>query len=427
MSHHMMNRDTLEKDGEIQSKGYNKICPILSDNPFKSSCPKNLDMRVDPYKIKEKYLNWKRKTESGIPELTKFNSDLIKQYLYDMENGMNVSSATRRGSRSYVRLNCLRQRLTYMTKEMEKRLKLQRLTDITESQLFGFFGDMRKGVITRQDGKIFKSIKDFVKDFKAFWHWYQKIQRKKSVEILDITIDLDTSAEKPVWVYLTEEQIRKMAALAKYHYQALIWFLFDSGIRAPTELMNIKVSDFYNDFREVQIREETSKTFGRRIKLMICSTIMKEYVQSNNLGKDDYLFTTAPHAVNKYLKRLGKRVCGDEKSPAGAKYSELTMYDFRHCSCCYWLPRYKSESALKYRFGWKKSDKIHYYSELLGMKDTIQEEDLLVDVTRTEIEKELEFTRKKSEIIEDRQKTTDLQLVQIMELVKQLEALVKTT
>ena len=60
------------------------------------------------------------------------------------------------------------------------------------------------------------------------------------------------------------------------------------------------------------------------------------------------------------------------------------------------------------------------------MKDTIQEEDLLVDVTRTEIEKELEFTRKKSEIIEDRQKTTDLQLVQIMELVKHLEALVKT-
>lgn len=378
--------------------------------------------RVDPYKIKEKYLNWKRKTDLGISEISKFNSDLIKQYLYDMENGMNVSSATKKGSRSYVRLNVLRQRMVYMVKELEKRLNLTRLTDITESQLFGFFGDMRKGVITRQDGMIYKSIKDFVKDFKAFWHWYQKISKKAGMEIVDITLDLDTSAEKPKWVYLTEEQVRKMARIASYNYQVLIWFLFDSGIRAPTELMNIKVSDFYNEFKEVQIREETSKTFGRRIKLMICSQIIKEYVLTGNFGKDDYLFSIAPHAVNKYLKRLGKRVCGDEKSPAGAKYSELTMYDFRHNSCCYWLPRYKSESALKYRFGWKKSDKIHYYSELLGMRDTISEDDMLVDVTKTQIEKELEFSKKKNEILEDKQKTTDLRLIQIMELVKQLES-----
>jgi len=382
-------------------------------------------MRIDPYNVKNKYLAWKDKTEAGIPEISEFNSCLLKQYLSDMENGMNVSSAKRRGARRYIRLSVLRQRMTFLIREVEKRFKLYKLTEIIEIQLFNFFGDMRRGVITRQDGKLYKSTKDFVKDFKAFWHWHQKINRKNGIEIKDITIDLDTSGEKPVWVYLTEEQVRKMASTALYKYQALIWFLFDTGIRAPTELMNIKVSDFYNDFKEVQIREETSKTFGRRIKLMICAEIVKEYVQSNNLDKDDYLFTTEPHAVNKYLKRLGKRLYGDEKSPAREKYYNLTMYDFRHCSCCYWLPRYKSESALKYRFGWKKSDKIHYYSELLGMRDTIQEEDLLIDVTRTEIEKELQFTCKKSEIIEDKQKTTDLQLIQIMEMVKQLEAVVK--
>ena len=155
---------------------------------------------------------------------------------------------------------------------------------------------------------------------------------------------------------------------------------------------------------------------------MICSEIIKEYVKSKNLGRDDYLFTTAPHAVNKYLKRLGKRVCGEEKSPAGAKYLELTMYDFRHCSCCYWLPRYKSESALKYRFGWKKSDKIHYYSELLGMKDTICEEDLLVDVTRTEIEKELTFTKKQNEILQERMSMMEMQMAQIAKLTNKLYA-----
>jgi len=119
---------------------------------------------------------------------------------------------------------------------------------------------------------------------------------------------------------------------------------------------------------------------------MICSELLKEYVQHKKLKMDDYLFPISPPSLNKYLKRLAMKLFGDEQSPAGSKCSELTMYDFRHCSCCYWLPRYKSESALKYRFGWKKSDKIHYYSELLGMKDTISEEDLLIDVTKAEIE-----------------------------------------
>ena len=44
-------------------------------------------------------------------------------------------------------------------------------------------------------------------------------------------------------------------------------FLFDTWIRSPTELVNVRVSDLYNDFKELQIREETAKTFGRRIKV----------------------------------------------------------------------------------------------------------------------------------------------------------------
>jgi len=122
---------------------------------------------------------------------------------------------------------------------------------------------------------------------------------------------------------------------------------------------------------------------------MLCSDLIREYVLSKGLDSENYLFTKEPKIVNRYLKRLSLKVLGDKISPAGEKYSNLTMYDFRHCSCCYWLPRYKSESALKFRFGWKKSDKIHYYSELLGMRDTINEEDMLIDLTKTEIEKRL--------------------------------------
>ena len=178
-------------------------------------------------------------------------------------------------------------------------------------------------------------------------------------------------------------------------------FLFDTGIRSPTELINIKVMDLLQDYKELNIRDEISKTFGRRIKLMICSKLLKEYVEKNKLNPEDYLFNLNPPVVNRYFKRLSGKLFGDKPSPAGQKYSELTMYDFRHISCCYWLPRYKSESALKYRFGWKKSDKIHYYSELLGMKDTISEEDLLVDITKTEIEKRLTKSEHENEMLRE--------------------------
>jgi integrase len=332
-------------------------------------------MRIDPYKHKERYLKWKESAKGKISGVSNKNSELIWNYLIDMEHGINVSNGSRKGSRSYNRLNNLKQRMIFLIKLFEDRLDLGDITKVEERQLHEFFSKIRNGEIKRLDGKTYKSPADYVKIFKAFWHWWQKLNHKKGIKIEDITSDLDISTKKPEWVYLDEKQIKKLCDNALYDYKILIMFLFDTGIRAPTELMNIRASDFYNNFKELNIRDEVSKTFGRRIKLMLCSDLIKEYVSNNNLQEDDCLFTKCPSVVNKYLKHLAKKVFEDVKSPAGQKYTELTMYDFRHCSCCYWLPRYKSESALKFRFGWKKSDKIHYYSEMLGMRDTISEED----------------------------------------------------
>jgi hypothetical protein len=195
-------------------------------------------------------------------------------------------------------------------------------------------------------------------------------------------------------------------------------FLFDTGIRSPTELMNIRVSDLYNNCKELHIREEVSKTFGRRFKLMLCSELLIEYIKSSGLKDDDLLFPINYVSANKYLKRLAVKLFGNGKTEAGGKYSQLSLYDFRHCACCYWLPRYKSESALKYRFGWKKSDKIHYYSEMLGMKDTIAEEDMLLDVTKTELEKRLDRTEKEKELLQERLDNMEGQMGKILELMK---------
>ncbi len=360
-------------------------------------------MKIDPYKHKEKFQAWKEKVaEKGISDISKANSDIILKYISDMELGLNVSVRNVKGSRSYTRLNTLRQTIILISKLLAEKYSIQDITKLDEEQTFKFFNDIRTGIIRKQDGGIYKSPVEFVKTFKAFWHWWQKINRKKKIEIPDITVDLDTRKEKPSWVYLDYSQIKKLCNNAKFEYSVLMTFLYDTGIRSPTELVNIRISDISLDFKELNIREEISKTFGRRIKLMVCSDLLKEYVSQKGLSSNDQLFAICPPVVNRYLQRLAKRVLGEGQSLAGQKYSQLTMYDFRHCSCCYWLPRYKSESALKYRFGWKKSDKIHYYSELLGMKDTISEEDLLVDVTKTEIEKRLQKSENENEMLKEK-------------------------
>jgi hypothetical protein len=189
--------------------------------------------KLDPYKHKEKYLAWKEKNQSGISDISKENSRITLQFLNDMESGLNVATSSKKGSRSYIRLNVLKQRLASLSKMFDERFGLKNVTDITEEQLFEFFLGMRTGKIKRHDGKNYRSPKHFVKDFKAFWHWWMKVNKKQGVEIKDITVDLDTSGAKPEWVYLTEEQVKKLCQEAKYEYKVLIWFLFDTGIRAP--------------------------------------------------------------------------------------------------------------------------------------------------------------------------------------------------
>jgi len=377
-------------------------------------------MKLDPYNHQQKYHDWKSKAlQSGIPNLKKENSDKIINFILEMELGLNVSAKSVKGSRSPVHLNNLRQRMIFITRHLEKRHNNVSLDNVTEEMLFSLFNDMRNGQLKRVDGKTYQSATDFVKVFKSFWHWHMKANKKKGKLLEDITTDLDTSKEKPKWVYFTEDQFNRLVNNATPRIRTLMMFLYDTGIRAPTELMNIKVSDFYNDFQELEIRNEISKTFGRRIKLMLCSDCIKEFIATKKLNPDDFVFKINYASVNRSLKELARKVLGDEKSPAGQKYSELTMYDFRHNSCCYWLPRYKSESALMYRFGWKKSDKIHYYSELLGMKDTITKADL-------ELEKSNKFEPQnkdaEKEMLRNRLALMEQQMKQLMEMAYRVNA-----
>ena len=63
------------------------------------------------------------------------------------------------------------------------------------------------------------------------------------------------------------------------------------------------------------------------------------------------------------------------------------MYDIRHNSACYWFNRYPTHKGLMYRFGWRKADKIEYYSEFLGVADEIKDSDMILGEDKTKLYK----------------------------------------
>jgi hypothetical protein len=54
-----------------------------------------------------------------------------------------------------------------------------------------------------------------------------------------------------------------------------------------------------------------------KIKLMLCSDLLRDYIKTKELGSSDHLFLISPPVVNRYLQRLATRVFGDVESLAG--------------------------------------------------------------------------------------------------------------
>lgn len=358
-------------------------------------------MKQDIYGHEKRYKSWKDHVlKSGEDNLTKKNSDLMIKYIFDMEQGNNVSTKSKKGARCYHRLNALRQKVSKIFRLLQER-KIKDVSKLTDKQIQSLFNDMRKGVILSGRGKRYESTSDYVKAFKSFWHWFMKVNAKQNKLIPDITEYVDSSAEKkPKWVYLDEQQIATLLKKCSPHYAPLIEFLYCSGSRVTEAFSlvgrNIEVK---NNIVFIHIPDEVAKSSGRKIKLLLCGKNMLQYMKENNIKDEDLLFPLSAPYVNRYLSNLSKELFGEGISKAGEKYSKLTMYDLRHNSCCYWLPRYKTNSALMYKFGWKSEKYIHYYSEFLGMKDPIKDEDLYVDITKTELEREIEKLKRNYEAL----------------------------
>lgn len=328
------------------------------------------------------------------------NSKVALEFLGDLEAGKNIGS--QKGRRSPSTLTKHRGNLIFFDKYITKRF-----CEFTKDDIHRLFNRMMDGKLRKENGSKYIGTGEFMKNFKVFWRW----MRRRGYVKEDITEDLSRAegngvGRKPAWVFLGQEKMKKLIDAARGDYRALILFLYDSGIR-PSELFRLRVYDFNEDFTELHIPElrengeRVSKTFERTIRLKQCSSLMKQYVEALELKQDDYIVKIGQAAFNKYIRTLAKALFGTNPTKARQSPDNLRMYDIRHNACLFWLDRYQRNVDLMYRFGWKREDKVFYYSEFIGKRDTIDDDDMVTAADKTRMERELEKQKEELALLND--------------------------
>lgn len=347
--------------------------------------------------INNKIKTWrdhkKQDALKGIVGISKFNSDIIKKFLSDYELGLNIGMF--KGRRSPSTLTKLRHQLIFFAKNFNKNLN-----KISKKDLHKLFKDMEEGIILKPSGKKYIGVGEFVKSSKSFFGWLKRTDQIKENPTIDLSISASNgTGRKPAWVYLDNKNIKRLINNARGDYRALILFIYDSGIR-PQEAWRLKIGDFREDYTELNIPEvrdngdRVSKTFERTIKLTQSANLIKNYIEVNNLKDDDMLINITQNAFNQYLRRTCKKLFEDKPTKARGSPHQFKCYDLRHNSCIYYLDKYKRNSDLMYRFGWKKEDKIFYYSEFLGKRDRI-DEDMITQEDKDKYQKQIDELKTK--------------------------------
>jgi len=393
-------------------------------------------IKRDIYGHKERYESWKTEVaEYGIEGLTKKNSEIIVQHVLDMEIGVNISNKNKKGARSFPRLNNIRQRLSQIILMLQNR-GVKDVTQISEKELIQFFSDMRNGIIKTKDGQTYRSVGDYAKVFTSFWHWWMKVNRKNGKMIVDICEELDKTSEKTRFVYLSKEQVDEMLPYFTEDEQILLMFTFDSIIRAPTELLSLRVKNLFK--REgviwVTIPAEISKThFERSFNLIYSGDAIWGYIQRKELTSEDYIFDINHRNLTEKMQKVAKQLFGDKLSDprAGGKYGELSLYDLRHSGAIHLRilaqkTKKISLDAIRQRGGWVDFKMLNHYTQFIGLDGSINKDDLLIEEDKSKIQKDLDKMKKENaeikEMLERRRKLDPL-LDRILKNPKLLEGI----
>ena len=186
--------------------------------------------------------------------------------------------------------------------------------------------------------------------------------------------------------------------------QVILLFVFDSIIRSPGELLNLKGKDVFQEEGDVwvNIPEKISKTFERSFNLLFCGETLLKYIERKKIQQDDYLFNFSPPVFTRKMQKVAKQLFGYKISDprAGEYYKNITLYDLRHSGAIFLRikakenPKDISLDAIRHRGGWVDFDMLNYYTQLIGLDGKIDKQGLLIKQDRTQLEKDINALNK---------------------------------
>lgn len=340
------------------------------------------------------YENWKKGflsakgtiNQNYIEEdLTRPNTRLFLQYITDMEAGINVSKTAKKGGRSPKTLNRLRSKVKGILKGLQEE-GVSDVSKLTPEQLISYFNKWK------QKGHS----NDYAVRFRSFWRWWMTKNRREGKLIPDICEDLDTSKNSDSqFVWLTKHEFDQFRKYFDKEKQVLLMFCWDTIIRSPGELSALKVEDVYQNVKGevwINIRDEISKTFGRKFNLVYSGDLILDHIK----GKEPHepLFVYSSPMFNKQMQKVAFQLWENKKSLAGEYYKNITLYDLRHSGAIHYRQLFQktgqSLDSLRHRGGWTDFRMINYYTKLLGLDGHIDKEKTLLEEDKTNLEKELE-------------------------------------
>ena len=351
-------------------------------------------MKKDVFNHKRLWFSWKGNLSSKYIEenLTKPNSKLYIQYLTDMESGMNIPKTARKGRRTPMTLNRLRSKIKQILKLLQER-GINDISKAKEKDIVSFFNDWHE-----------THSPDYSARFKAFWHWWMKVNRKEGNILADITEDisphqLQKQKNDSKFVWLKKEEFDEFRSFFDEDSQMILSFTFDSLIRAPTELSSLKTEDIFQKKDEVwlDISNEISKTFGRKFNLVYYGDAMIDYIKRHNKQQGDYLFEYSSPSLNRRMQKAAFKMFGEKKSEGGEYYKNITLYDLRHSGSIHFRQLFQqtgqSLDLLRERGGWTDFKMIDYYTKRLGLDGHIQKDKLMIEEDKNELQKEVEILK----------------------------------
>lgn len=377
------------------------------------------EAKQDVFNHIKMYDAWKSElTKDYIEEgLTKENSKLFLMYLHDMETGSNIPKLAKKGCRDVKTINRQRHKVRQILMLFQAK-GIKDITKTTEKQVTEFFADWQKT----------HSV-DYTKRFKAFWHWWQVVNRKQGKVILDITEDLSTAEKKKSeFVWIEKNKFDEYRKFFDEDEQTLLLFCYDSIIRAPTELLSLKVENIYKDGSEVwvDIPNNIAKTFGRKFNLLYSGDAVIDYIKRKELKQEDYLFKIVYRLFTEKMQKVAKQVFGEDKSQGGEYYKNITLYDLRHSGAIFFRQLFQktgqSLDVLRERGGWTDFDMINEYTRRLGLDGHIDKEKTLLQEDKSKMQKEISQLKHIVELQKKENKLKDEVLGSELKAIKEEQA-----